>query len=124
VEDLDYLSVDDLLEIGKSIIPDFRVRDLGLIQSAAIRPKLTIYGAEAYVSFPEKVAALMHAVAKNHALIDGNSQLAWASSRAFCLINDKDLHLSIDEVDALITGITAGDYGTAEIVERIRSSVN
>jgi len=123
VKDLDYLSVEDLLEIGKSVVPDFRVRDLGLLQSAAVRPRLTVYGAEAYVSFPEKVAALIHAVAKNHALIDGNKRLAWASGRVFCLMNGKDLHLTTDEAGKLIVDIASGKSEVNEIVITIANRI-
>jgi death-on-curing protein len=123
VENLDYLSVEDLLEIGKSLIPDFRVRDLGLLQSAAIRPKLTVYGSDAYASFPEKVAALMHALAKNHALVDGNKRMAWAGSKIFCIINGKELRLDIDEAEELIVGIASGKYEVAEIVNVLSARI-
>ena len=123
MEHLDYLSVEDLLEIGKSIIPDFRVRDLGLLQSAAIRPKLTVYGSDAYSSFPEKVAALMHALAKNHALVDGNKRMAWAGSKIFCTMNGKELQLEIDEAEELIVGIAAGRYEVAEIVQVLSTRI-
>jgi len=123
VEHLDYLSVEDLLEIGKSLIPDFRVRDLGLLQSAAIRPKLTVYGSDAYANFPEKVAALMHALAKNHALVDGNKRMAWAGSKIFCIINGKELRLDIDEAEELIVGIAAGKFEVAEIVKVLSARI-
>lgn len=123
MEHLDYLSVEDLLEIGKSLIPDFRVRDLGLLQSAAIRPKLTVYGSDAYANFPEKVAALMHALAKNHALVDGNKRMAWAGSKIFCIINGKELRLDIDEAEELIVGIAAGKFEVAEIVKVLSARI-
>lgn len=120
MEDLDYmpveyLSVEDLLDIGRYSIPDFRVRDFGLLQSAVLRPRLTIYGTEAYESFPEKVAALMHALAQNHALVDGNKRLAWAGGRAFCLINGKDIHINVDEAENLVMDIAKGIAGVKEI---------
>jgi len=124
VNNLDYLSVEDLLEIGKALIPDFRVRDLGLLQSAAIRPKITVYGSDAYTSFPEKVAALIHALAKNHALVDGNKRMAWAGSKAFCILNGLELELDIDAAEELIVGVAAGKYEVVDIVNLITPHIN
>jgi len=113
---VEYLSVEDLLDIGRHVIPDFRVRDFGLLQSAVLRPKLTIYGTEAYESFPEKVAALMHALAQNHAFVDGNKQLAWAGGKAFCLINGIDIYMNVDEAESLVMEIASGKAGVKEIM--------
>ena len=128
MEDLDYipveyLLVEDLLDIGRYSIPDFRVRDFGLLQSAVLRPRLTIYGTEAYVSFPEKVAALMHALAQNHALVDGNKRLAWAGGRTFCLINGKDINLNVDQAESLVMEIAMGKAGVKEIVIAIANKI-
>ena len=51
---IDYLELVDLLEIANSIIPNCHVRDLGLLESAAARPRTTIMGVDAYKSFEEK----------------------------------------------------------------------
>lgn len=120
---VEYLSVEDLLDIGRYTIPDFRVRDFGLLQMAALRPKLTVYGVEAYESFPKKVAALMHTLAQNHALIDGNKRLAWAGARAFCLLNGKDIYLNVDEAEDLIMNIAMGKAGVKEILITISNKI-
>ena len=128
MEDLDYipvehLSVEDLLDIGSYVIPDFRVRDFGLLQSAILRPRLTIYGTETYLSFPEKVAALMHALAHNHTFVDGNKRIAWAGGRAFCLVNGKDININVDEAEKLVMEIAMGKAGVKEIVIAIANKI-
>ena len=123
MDDLDYLSVEDLLDIGKAVVSDFKLRDLGLLQSAVIRPKLTVFGSDAYTSFPEKVASLMHAIAKNHALTDGNKRLAWASCRIFCLINGKDLQFTDNTAEELIKAIAAGKFEVSDIVKVISNFI-
>ncbi len=117
---LDYLHLDDLLEIGKSVMPNFQVRDIGLLESAAARPQTTVFGKDAYKSFEEKAAALMHAIARNHPLIDGNKRLAWSATRTFCLMNGYDIKYSVTEAELLIVGIARGDYEVAEIVELLQ----
>ena len=80
---IDYLELADILKLGQEIISDFRIRDLGLLESAVARPRTSVFGEDAYPTFPDKVAALMHSIARNHALIDGNKRLAWSAARLF-----------------------------------------
>ena len=117
---IDYLELVDLLEIANSIIPNCYVRDLGLLESAAARPKTTIMGVDAYKSFEEKAAALMHALARNHPLLDGNKRLAWSATRVFCLLNGRDIKYSVVETELLIVGIARGDYEVQDITGLLR----
>lgn len=120
---VDYLSLDDLVQIGESIIDDFRVRDLGLLESAALRPQTSVFGKDAYPEFAEKVAALMHSIARNHALIDGNKRLSWAAGRIFCLMNGRDLRFQIDDAEQLILGIARGDLDVKDIASILEEHI-
>ncbi len=123
MEKFDYLTLDDILDIGQSLIPNMQVRDLGLLESASLRPQMSIYGKDAYPSFSEKLAALMHSLARNHALVDGNKRLTWSSGRIFCLMNGRDLRMEIDEAEALIHAISKGELGVAEIGLLLQSHI-
>jgi death on curing protein len=117
-DSLDYLSLDDLLEIAAGVIGEFVVRDHGLLASAAARPGSSAFGADAYPTFPGKAAALMHSIARNHALIDGNKRLAWAATRTFCLLNGHDLVFTVDEAEQLVQSVARGALEAGEI-ERV-----
>ena len=119
-ESIDYLTVDDLLEIAAGVLPDVAVRDHGLLASAAGRPQTTVFGEDAYPSFAEKAAALMHSVARNHALVDGNKRLAWAATRVFCLLNGHDLAFTVDDAEALVLSVATGDLDVPMIAEALR----
>jgi death-on-curing protein len=110
VPQIDYLTLEDLIEIGSALIPGFAIRDLGLLESAAARPQTTVYGKDAYKTFPIKAAALMHSLARNHCLVDGNKRLAWAGTRTFCLLNGFDLVMSIDEAEQLVQATAQGQF--------------
>ncbi|MGE4427572.1 MAG: type II toxin-antitoxin system death-on-curing family toxin [Solirubrobacteraceae bacterium] len=112
---LDHLTVDDLLEIAGGVLDEVIVRDAGLLASAAERPRTTVFGADAYLTFAEKAAALMHSLARNHPLVDGNKRLAWAGTRVFCLINDRDLAFSVDEAEAMVLAVATGDLDVPEL---------
>jgi death-on-curing protein len=86
---IEYLDLDDLLEIAqKAIGEDVAVGDYGLLESALARPRASVFGKDAYPDLHLKAAALLHSLARNHALIDGNKRLAWTACRTFLAIND------------------------------------
>jgi len=117
---VDYLTIDDLLEIAGGVLDDVGVRDLGLLASAAGRPQATVFGEDAYPTLAEKAAALMHSIARNHALVDGNKRLAWAAARVFCLLNGRDLAFAVDDAEALVLGVATGDLDAAAIADSLR----
>jgi death on curing protein len=59
------------------------VRDIGLLDSAAARPRSTAFGEDAYLSLHHKAAALLHSPARTQPLVDGNERLALAATIAF-----------------------------------------
>ena len=111
----DYLSLEDLLEIAAAIIPCVQVRDLGLLASAAARPRMSVFGDDAYPSLTEKAAAICHSVVRNDALVDGNKRLAWSATRVFLLINGHDIAYDIDDAEELILGAARGELDAPAI---------
>ena len=116
---IDYLSVEDLLEIATGILEEVVIRDHGLLASAAGRPQSSAFGDDAYPSFAAKAAALMHSLARNHALVDGNKRLAWAATRVFCLLNGHDLGFDVDEAEMLMLAVARGEIDVPQITEKI-----
>lgn len=117
--EIDYLTLEDLIEIGTALIPGFAIRDLGLLESAAARPQTTVYGKDAYKTFPVKAAALMHSLARNHCLVDGNKRLAWAGTRVFCLMNGFDLEIDIDSAEELVQATAQGELDVVALSQKL-----
>jgi len=68
-------------------------------------------------SGPEKAAALLHSLARNHALVDGNKRLAWVATRLFAAMNNSVLRApSVDEGEKFMLGVAAGTIDLREIV--------
>ena len=103
-----YLGVEDLLHIAERTLPHVEVRDLGLLQSASARPQASAFGEEAYPSVYAKAAALIHSIARNHALVDGNKRLALAGGIAFLGVNGLRLKMSNDEAYEFIIAVAVG----------------
>ncbi len=120
-DEIDYLTVDDLLEIAAGVLDDVTLRDAGLLAAAAGRPRVTIFGADAYPTFDDKAAALLHSLVRNHSLVDGNKRLAWAATRVFCILNGRDLSYSVDEAEALMLAAAAGDVDVPDLAIWIRA---
>jgi death-on-curing protein len=118
---IDYLTEADLLEVALGVVGDVTIRDRGLLASAAARPQTSAFGEDAYPTFAARAAALMHSVARNHALVDGNKRLAWAATRIFCLLNGRDLNLSVDEAEALVVSVAQGDLEVPQIAASVES---
>jgi death-on-curing protein len=85
------------------------IRDVGLLDSAAHRPQAGAFGQEAYPTIHGKAAALLDAVVRNHALVDGNKRLGWAAAAVFYDLDGFDLDPpSVDEAVDLVVAVAAG----------------
>jgi death on curing protein len=105
-----FLDLDDLLHVaGRTLGEDPVVRDHGLLESALARPQASAFGQDAYADLHEKAAALLHSLARNHALVDGNKRLALAATIAFLGINGLRLTLSDDHAYELVIAVASGE---------------
>lgn len=112
-----YLTIDEVLRIHARLIEVFGgangVRDLGLIESALLRPQ-TGY----YADIIEEAAALWESLAMNHGFIDGNKRVAYACLELFLGINGVDVAASNDELELFIySNLEAGTF-RKDVLER------
>jgi death on curing protein len=116
---MEHLTVEDLVLIAETI-GTAAVRDVGLLDAAAHRPRATAFGEDAYPTVHEKAAALLDAVVRNHALVDGNKRLGWASAVIFYDLNGFDLVApSVDEAVELVVAVAAGHLELEKLSERL-----
>lgn len=118
----EYLDLDDLLVIARRAIGnDVAVRDYGLLESALARPRASVFGEDAYPDVFLKAAALMHSLARNHALVDGNKRLAWTACRTFLALNDRWIAANEDDrFDFVIRVATGAEPELDEIAAQLR----
>lgn len=110
---VEYLDLEDLLALIRALGVG-PVRDLGLLDSACARPRATALGVEAYADIEEKAAALLHSLARNHALIDGNKRIAWLATVVFLDINGRTVSLDDEAAFRLVMDVSDG------VVEDVR----
>jgi len=115
----EYLSLEDLLDLVNALSAG-PVWDLGLLDSACHRPQASFFGQEAYPTLTGKAAALMHSLASNHALVDGNKRLALLATVVFLRINGYDLDLTEDEAFDLTMSVATGQLDADGIQKRLQ----
>lgn len=116
---IEYLDLEDLLQLVRALDTG-PVRDVGLLDSAAVRPRSSAFGADAYPTLPLKAAALLHSLARNHALVDGNKRLAWLGTVVFLDLNGRQPDLSDDGAFRLVLDVAEGTVDVAELADRLR----
>ena len=115
-----YLALPELLHVAERTLgPGYAVRDYGLLEAALARPQATAFGKDAYPGLDAKAAALLHSVARNHALIDGNKRLALAATVAFYGLNGRRLTLTNDEAYNLVMSVAEGRLDTVEAIAAV-----
>ena len=115
-----YLALPELLHVAERTLgPDYKVRDYGLLEAALARPQATAFGKDAYPDLDTKAAALMHSIARNHALVDGNKRLTLAAAIAFYGVNGRRLTLTNDEAYDLVISIATGQLDTTDAIAAV-----
>jgi death-on-curing protein len=94
----EFLTVDDALEVARLVIGGpARVRDFADLQAALTRPQQTENGREVFPGIWDKAAALMEALVRNYALVDGNKRLTWNATWFFLGVNGHPLAEPLDQ---------------------------
>lgn len=105
----EYLDLDDLLMIAREAVGgDVVTGDYGLLQSSLARPRASVFSEDAYPDMHLKAAALLHSLARNHALLDANMRLARTGCRTFLAINGKWISAPEDQRFHFVIAVATG----------------
>ena len=118
-----YLELDELLIIAERATGNpVDVRDYGLLESALARPAATAFGTDAYPTIHHKAAALVHSLARNHALVDGNKRLALGGLIAFLGMNGVRLKWSNEDAYEFTMQVAKGDLDDVPAIAELLAS--
>jgi len=121
VTQVEYLDLEDLVGLVRDLHAG-PVRDVGLLDSGAARARSSAFGEDAYTTLALKAAALLHSIARNHALVDGNKRLAWLATVVFLDLNGHGSDFRDDEAFELVMDVSQGRDDVADIASRLRVS--
>ena len=115
-----YLTLAELVYVAERATgSQVTIRDAGLLEAAAARSQATAFGADAYPDLHGKAAALVHSLARNHALVDGNKRLALGALVAFYGVNGRRLTLANDAAYELIMQVATGELDSVDEIAAI-----
>ncbi|MGW0630406.1 type II toxin-antitoxin system death-on-curing family toxin [Streptomyces sp. NPDC002758] len=89
----------------------------GLLASAVHRPRVRMFGTTAYDDLYEQAAALLHALAANHPLVDGNKRTDWLATAVFLALNGVDLaQADQDGAYGLVIDVASGAESDVTVI--------
>ena len=107
-----YLSLAEVLKLHGLIIArsggSDGLRDLGMLESALGQPRQTFDGEDLYPSLTSKAGAIGFSLIMNHPFIDGNKRVGHAATEAVLMLNGFELAAEIDDAEAEILAVAAG----------------
>lgn len=119
--EVEYLTLEDFLGLVRRLGVG-PVRDLGLLDAAAVRPRSTAFGEDAYPTLTLKAAALLHSIVASHALADGNKRLGWLAATVFLDINGETVEFGDDDAFQLVLAIAEGCLDVEDIADQLITS--
>lgn len=118
MSEVKYLGTEDLLALA-GLLGVRDVRDLGLLDSAALRPRSVVYGTESYPILADKAAALLESIVGNHPLVDGNKRLGWAALVSFYALNGVLIDIEDDVAYDFVISVASGELRYLGIAEQL-----
>jgi death-on-curing protein len=120
---LHYLTLEDVAEINARFVGPDGLADIGLLESAVLRPQSSAFGQDAYGTVHQKAGALFHSLVRNHPFVDGNKRTAVVAVFTFYALNG--LHLAAEDGDmvALAVDTAEGQIDAQTIAKRLESWV-
>lgn len=119
---IEFLTLDDAL----TLVDDLGVgpiRDIGLLDSALHRPRVSVFGRDAYPRLEGKAAVLLESIVRNPPLVDGNKRLGWLATVVFLGLNGLDLEAPDDEAYDLVVGVASGHTTPEQTADKVHSWV-
>ncbi|MEK7132423.1 MAG: type II toxin-antitoxin system death-on-curing family toxin [Patescibacteria group bacterium] len=116
---MQYLTAEEILILHARVIDEtggsHGVRDLGLLQSIAERPKTAFGGKEMYRGIFTKAAIYLESIVRYHVFIDGNKRTALISTARFLHVNQYELTATNEAVEKYVLKVAVEKPALKEI---------
>ena len=114
-----YLTLHEVLALHDMLIEQSGggagLRDLGGLESAIAQPEMTFGGQDLYPTIETKATAICFSLVMNHPFIDGNKRIGHAAMETFLVLNGYELTAPVDEAEATILRLAAGEIQRDEL---------
>jgi death-on-curing protein len=121
----EFLSPDEILDIHRSLMKriggDARVRDIELLESAALAPQETRFGELVHKTMRAQAAMYWLSIGLNQPFYEGNEKTGLVVCEIFLQINNFELDLQPKEIADIIGSISKRIINTRDkLMHRIR----
>ncbi|WP_190821155.1 type II toxin-antitoxin system death-on-curing family toxin [Saccharopolyspora pogona] len=115
-----YLDTSDLLLLATAVADgDLLVRDSGLLDAAAYRPRAEVLGVPAYETLWLKSAALLDSIVRTRPLAEGNWRLGWVAAVAMCDVNGWWVEADDETALVLVREVGRDQRELPEVADRL-----
>ena len=122
-----YLTLPEVLDLHRRVVEQSGgangVRELGGVESAVAQPQMSFDGEELYPTIECKATALCFSLVMNHPFVDGNKRIGHAAMETFLVMNGHELVTDVDDAEAVILALAAGDLSREKLLEWVASHV-
>lgn len=122
-----YLTVGEVRELHRQVITrtggSAGVRDQGALESAVAQPCMTFSEEDLYPTLVEKAAALGFSLIQNHPFVDGNKRVGHDAMETFLILNDYQIHATVDEQEEIILQVAAGKIKREGFADWLRAHI-
>lgn len=120
-----FLSLDEVLEIHENQLALYGgkpgILNLPLLESALAQPQTSFSGEFLLTDLFEMAAAYLFHIVQNHPFHDGNKRVGAVAAIVFLLTNGQDVHLSNEELEALVLETAMGKQSREQIAAVLRA---
>ncbi|HUD44607.1 MAG TPA: type II toxin-antitoxin system death-on-curing family toxin [Patescibacteria group bacterium] len=124
--DIIYLTLEQIILVHEDQIDRYGgshgIRELSLLESAVFRPQTTFSNHDLYPTIFEKAAALIHALANNHAFIDGNKRTAAVCMIIFLSKNRYELTATQNELVDFMLDLVIKKFNIEQIAKWLKNN--
>ena len=78
-------------------------------------------GQDLYPTLADKASALAFSLINNHPFVDGNKRVGHAAMETFLVLNGHELAGDVDEQEAVILAVAAGQTSREEFTARVQT---
>ena len=128
MEDLTFLSVDDVLLIHSDTIENdggsHGVRDHGLLDAAVAMPRQQFGGNFLHEDIAAMAAAYLFHIAQNHPFVDGNKRAAVMAALVFLQINGITHMPAPQELETTTRRVAAGELNKKALTKWMQNQID
>ena len=122
-----FLTFDEVLEIHRDQIARYGgaqgIRDLGLLQSALAQPAAMFGSQYLHADLFEMAAAYLFHIVQGHPFVDGNKRVGTVAAIVFLELNNVELNVPENDLEALVLDVAQGQADKARIAAFFRQHV-